>query len=119
MKKINRRSFECLALIVTVAPLALACSPYTLSGGDGSGGTDAGPSGASDSGGITMSGEGGVIGSTPDGASDTGTDAAPLPVMVTYLSGVTVSTLAGSGSSTALPHAGSRMSGAELVAAGS
>jgi sugar lactone lactonase YvrE len=94
MKKINRRSLECIALIVTAAPLALACSPATLSGGDGSGATGSGP--RTDAGGGTISGEGGVIGSAADGASEAEADAAPLPVMVTYLSGVTVSTLAGS-----------------------
>ena len=95
MKKLNCSSFIHLAVVVAVSPLAFACSAMTPSTGSGPTGSDSGSMGTTDSG--TTGATGGEDGAT--GADDAGQDvgdAAPLPVVTNYVSGVTVSTLAGS-----------------------
>jgi sugar lactone lactonase YvrE len=93
MKSTKLLSPSRLALLLTTLPLSLACGSSPSPGGPGN------PGGTNDAGGAPFA-DGGVAPGTDagvgagDAAADA--DAAPLPVVKTYLPGATVTTLAGS-----------------------
>ena len=95
MKSGNHRNLSTLALVIAASPLAFACGSAPANGvSKGTTGAGSGPH--VDAGGAIVPGANDAGAPTVGPGTEDGGGAASLPVVITYVPGVNVSTLAGS-----------------------